>query len=58
MIAAPIRCARSTNNQELALVAADKIAVALPVLPGDLKSPAILEILRLLKAGLNIKGGA
>lgn len=40
------------------MVSAYKIAVALPVLPDGMKPLAILEILRLLKLGLEIPGGA
>lgn len=53
----PDRRPCSPNAREPALLSAHKIAVALPVLPSDLKSPAILKILHLLKAGLSSRGG-
>lgn len=54
----PHRNYQPPMRQALALGSAHKIAVALPVLPHDLKPPAIREILRLLNAGLDCRVAA
>lgn len=54
----PHRNNQTTIRQAFALWSAHKIAVALPVLPLDLKPPAIREILRLLNAGLDCREAA
>lgn len=54
----PHRKHQTPMRQALALGSAHRIAVALPVLPHDLKPPAIREILRLLNAGLDCRMAA